>query len=100
MEVKNTVEIILIKTLLVKNNIFSLVIFQLMMKNSLLEGEVDDVEPFKIGSKFIFKGTVNLTASNRLLTFDGFFKMKSNCNLIKEEWVGFSSEINPEFNLS
>ena len=22
--------------------------------------------------------------------------MKSNCNLIKEEWVGFSSEINPK----
>ena len=39
---------------------------------------------------------MNLTATNRLLTFDGFFKMKSNCNLIKEEWVGFSSEINPK----
>ena len=22
--------------------------------------------------------------------------MKSNCNLIKEEWVGFSTEINPK----
>ena len=54
------------------------------------------MEPFKIGSKFIFKGIVNLIAPNRLLTFDGFFKMKSNCNLIKEEWVGFSSEINPK----
>ena len=65
-------------------------------KSTIGRGEVDNSEPFKIGSKFLFKGTVNLKASHRLLTFDGFFKMKSNCNLIKEEWVGFSSEINPK----
>ncbi|MAO72438.1 MAG: hypothetical protein CMD02_08045 [Flavobacteriales bacterium] len=65
-------------------------------KSTIGRGEVDNAEPFKIGSKFLFKGTVNLKASHRLLTFDGFFKMNSNCNLIKEEWVAFSSEINPK----
>ena len=57
--------------------------------------EVDNEEAFKIGSKFIFKGNVNLLASNRLLTFDGFFKMDNKCDIITEEWVGFTSEINP-----
>jgi hypothetical protein len=59
-------------------------------------GEVGNNEPFNIGSKFIFKGNVNLFASNRLLTFDGFFKIDNKCDLISEEWVGFKSEINPK----
>lgn len=65
-------------------------------KSTIARGEVDNAEPFKIGSKFLFKGSVDLLASNRLLTFNGFFKMINKCNLIKEEWVGFSSEINPK----
>ena len=63
---------------------------------TIASGEVNNSEPFKIGSKFIFKGSVNLLASNRLLTFDGFFKMDNKCDIITEEWVGFSSEINPK----
>ena len=39
---------------------------------------------FNIGSKFIFKGIVNLLASNSLLTFDGFFKVDNKCDLISE----------------
>ena len=64
--------------------------------NTVGTGQVDDSSPFNIGTKFLFKGNVNLTSSNRLLTFDGFFRIKSNCNLIDEQWVGFSSEINPK----
>ena len=64
--------------------------------NTVGTGQVNDSSPFNIGSKFLFKGNVNLTASNRILTFDGFFRIKSNCNLIDEQWVGFSSEINPK----
>ena len=30
-------------------------------KSTIARGEVDKAEPFKMGSKFIFKGTVNLT---------------------------------------
>jgi len=59
-------------------------------------GSVGNNEVFNIGSKFIFKGDVNLRASKRLLTFDGFFKIDNKCDLISEEWVGFKSEINPK----
>ena len=54
--------------------------------NTVGTGQVDDSSPFNIGSKFLFKGNVNITASNRLLTFDGFFRIKSNCNLIDDQW--------------
>ena len=59
-------------------------------------GSVGNNEIFNIGSKFIFKGDVNLRASKKLLTFDGFFKIDNKCDLISEEWVGFKSEINPK----
>lgn len=64
--------------------------------HSVANGKVENDSPFRIGSKYIFKGKVNLIANNRLLNFDGFFKMDNKCELIKEEWVGFSSEINPK----
>ena len=63
---------------------------------TIASAEVDNEEPFKIGSKFIFKGNINLVASNRLLTFNGFFKMDNKCDIITEEWVSFTSEINPK----
>ena len=50
---------------------------------------------FKLNNKFDFKGEVDLFADNENLTFDGFFKIKHNCN-IEKEWVKFRSEIDPD----
>lgn len=64
--------------------------------NTIASGEVDDDKYFKIGSNFQFKGSVNLLASNKYLTFNGYFKANNKCSLIKQEWVRFESEINPK----
>ena len=61
-------------------------------------GQVNDSSPLNIGSKFLFKGNVNLISSNRLLTFDGFFKIKSNCNLIDEAVGWFCFRNKPQTN--
>ena len=59
-------------------------------------GEVDNEDPFKIGSKFNFKGNVNLMAEDRYLTFDGYLNLNNKCDLITQDWVKFRSEINPK----
>ncbi len=59
-------------------------------------GFVKDDNPFNLGSRFKFKGNVNLSADDKYLTFDGFFKIDHKCSFIPVEWIRFTSEIAPD----
>ena len=63
---------------------------------TLARGDVDRDEVFHLDSKFDFKGSVDLFADIKNLTFDGYFMANHSCNLIKKEWVKFRSEIDPK----
>jgi hypothetical protein len=63
---------------------------------TMARGDVETDKPFHINSKFDFKGSLNLFADRKNLTFDGFFKVNHSCELLDKEWVKFRSEINPQ----
>ena len=63
---------------------------------TIARGDVKTEKPFHIDSKFDFKGSVNLFADRKNLTFDGYFMANHSCNLIEKEWVKFRSEIDPK----
>lgn len=65
-------------------------------KMTIASGSVEGEKPFKLGAKFSFKGVVNLSADDKYLTFDGYFKMDHQCSFIPIEWVRFTSEIAPD----
>lgn len=58
--------------------------------------DIEDDNFFKISSKFDFKGTIELDALRQFLTFNGYFKINSNCKLFNKEWISFRSEIDPK----
>ena len=59
-------------------------------------GDLNDKKPFQIDSKFNFKGSVDLYSDEKHLTFDGYFSLNHNCELLAKEWVNFRSKINPK----
>ena len=63
---------------------------------TLARGDVDQNEIFHIDSKFDFKGSVDLIADQKNLTFDGYFMANHNCSLLEKEWVKFRSNIDPQ----
>jgi len=63
---------------------------------TIASGSMQGENPFKLGAKFSFKGSVNLFADDKYLTFDGYFKMDHQCSFIPIEWVRFTSEIAPD----
>ena len=63
---------------------------------TIASGDVATDKAFHIDSKFDFKGSLDLFADRKNLTFDGYFMANHSCNLIKKEWVKFRSEINPK----
>lgn len=65
-------------------------------KMTIASGSVHGENPFKLGAKFSFKGSVNLFADDKYLTFDGYFRMDHQCSFIPIEWVRFTSEIAPD----
>jgi hypothetical protein len=63
---------------------------------TIARGDVATDKVFHIDSKFDFKGSVHLISNQRNLTFDGFFKINHNCDLIEKEWVKFESKVDPK----
>jgi hypothetical protein len=63
---------------------------------TVARGDVKTEKPFHIDSKFDFKGSLELFADRKNLTFDGYFMANHSCNLIAKEWVKFRSEIDPK----
>ena len=80
----------------VKQNIFFNEIYTNKEGFTEANANINESEPFNLGSQYKFKGTVNLIASNKNLNFDGYFKIKKFCNLINADWVRFTSEIDPQ----
>ena len=62
---------------------------------TIANGDVDSEKPLHIDSKFDFKGSLNLFADRKNLTFDGYFMTNHSCELLEKEWVKFRSEIDP-----
>jgi len=63
---------------------------------TLASGDVETDKPFHIDSKFDFKGSLDLIADRKNLTFDGYFMVNHSCDLLEKEWVKFRSEIDPK----
>ena len=63
---------------------------------TIARGDVATDKVFHLDSKFDFKGSVDLIAEQRNLTFNGFFRMNHNCDLLSKEWVKFNSPVNPK----
>ena len=62
----------------------------------MARGDVEKDKPFHIDSKFDFKGSLDLIADRKNLTFDGYFLANHSCDLLEKEWVKFRSEIDPK----
>lgn len=62
---------------------------------TIAEGIVEQVVDFTLSPNFMFKGKVNLYGLNRFLTFDGYFKIAHLCQNMKNEWIRFETEIDP-----
>jgi hypothetical protein len=63
---------------------------------TMARGDVETDQPFHIDSKFDFKGSLDLIADRKNLTFDGYFMANHSCELLDKEWVKFRSEIDPK----
>ena len=63
---------------------------------TVANGDVSNDKIFHIDSKFDFKGSVNLIADQRNLTFDGYFMANHDCEIIDREWIKFRSKIDPK----
>ena len=63
---------------------------------TIARGEVDNNKIFHLDSKFDFKGSVDLLADQRHLTFDGYFMVNHSCNLLDKQWIRFKSRIDPK----
>lgn len=58
-------------------------------------GEITEETGFTLSPSFDFYGKVNLFANNQFLNFEGFSKIKHDCNLLKTNWFSFKSDIDP-----
>ena len=63
---------------------------------TIAKGEVATDKLFHIDSKFDFKGSIDLIADQKNLTFDGFFMANHECVLLDKEWIKFRSKIDPK----
>jgi hypothetical protein len=57
-------------------------------------GEILPEANFKLSPEFLFRGIVNLNASEKDLFFDGGFKIENPC-LPNQDWIKFGSRIDP-----
>jgi hypothetical protein len=62
---------------------------------TVAEGVVEQVADFSMSPVFGFKGNVHLYGKNQFLTFDGFTKVIHNCAVMKNDWMKFQAEIDP-----
>jgi hypothetical protein len=63
---------------------------------TIARGAVAADKIFHIDSKFDFKGSVDLIADQKNLTFDGYFMANHSCALLDKEWIKFRSKIDPK----
>ncbi len=58
--------------------------------------KIIDTTAFTLSPQYNYVGNVHLFAKDKLLTFDGSFKITSECVALSKSWVKFKSEINPK----
>lgn len=59
------------------------------------EGQVEQIADFQMSPHFGFKGKVNLYGTNRFLIFRGYTRINHPCKNMKNQWVKFENEIDP-----
>lgn len=59
------------------------------------EGQIEQIADFQLSPHFGFKGRVNLYGANRFLTFRGYTRINHPCKNMKNQWVKFENEIDP-----
>lgn len=62
---------------------------------TVANGNIEPVADFSMSPQFGFKGKVKLRGDKEFLDFDGYAKIIHTCGVMKNEWVRFSAEINP-----
>jgi hypothetical protein len=62
---------------------------------TVAEGTVEQISDFTMSPVFGFKGSVHLYGKNQFLTFDGFTKVIHTCAVMKNDWMKFQAEIDP-----
>jgi hypothetical protein len=62
---------------------------------TIANGEIEAISDFNMSPHFGFKGKVNLLGSNEYLTFDGYTKIHHTCKNMKNDWIRFKNEIDP-----
>lgn len=63
--------------------------------NTFAKGNIQGIDEFTLSQAFGFRGIVLLKAPEPLLSFSGHTKINHECNSIKESWLSFNSEIDP-----
>jgi hypothetical protein len=58
-------------------------------------GFIKKNKDFKLSPNFNFYGDVNLVSTNPSLEFSGFTQIVHSCKNIPQQWIGFSSNIDP-----
>lgn len=59
------------------------------------EGQIEQIADFQMSPHFGFKGKVNLYGTNRFLIFRGYTRINHPCKNMKNQWVKFENEIDP-----
>ncbi|MEX2596721.1 MAG: hypothetical protein WEC59_07310 [Salibacteraceae bacterium] len=61
------------------------------------KGNIDSTRGFTLSPQFEFRGEVNLTASEKELTFDGYSKIRHECtSSIAISWFKFKAPVDPD----
>ncbi|HAG15900.1 MAG TPA: hypothetical protein DCG69_05165 [Bacteroidales bacterium] len=62
---------------------------------TVASGEIFAKDNFALSPEFFFRGVANLSASQKLLSFDGGFRIENECGF-SQNWIKFNSAIDPE----
>ncbi|MCB0402441.1 MAG: hypothetical protein KDD41_10185, partial [Flavobacteriales bacterium] len=57
--------------------------------------QVKDTANFTLSPNYEFYGKVKLFANKNFLTFDGYSRIKHDCDLLGMDWFSFETEVNP-----
>jgi hypothetical protein len=59
-------------------------------------GKIMSIDEFFLSPHFEYKGTINLKANDKFLTFDGSTRIIHDCERLARNWMKFNSIIDPE----
>jgi hypothetical protein len=59
-------------------------------------GKIMSIDEFFLSPHFAYKGTINLKANDKFLTFDGSTRIIHDCDRLARNWMKFNSIIDPE----